>query len=383
MKRLVILFLALSVVIVASGILYAGGNESPHVRIHEVLKVSGSSKNVEVSNEGLDVKEETRQLYNRYSSEEIVTSLYPKFDDKAWADIKYRSLLPTERRSVFEKIGFESRMIYIVPNGKMAAKPIPKNAVPSAKTGLMNPRNPVKVMTLSNKLTLDFDSVQLGTYPTRLLDSKGRELGSVKANRWNAKGDEKIEVTLPDGAADYYVELKDDDGRRVRYCYILLNIEPDPVKPSEDPRVTRTLAKFSASMAEGEQKMHNYMDRHGITDVEQLTEDDMITMTKENMASAPKESRQQVLSSIEIMQKYMKDHNIASMSDLTEKDEAAIQKLMIKNSVSSWPAAFRAAVDKYMKQHKISKYEDLTPEELEAIGQQFERQSTKSRKKTR
>ena len=68
MKRLVILFLALSVVIVASGILYAGGNESPHVRIHEVLKVSGSSKNVEVSNEGLDVKEETRQLYNRYSS---------------------------------------------------------------------------------------------------------------------------------------------------------------------------------------------------------------------------------------------------------------------------------------------------------------------------
>ncbi len=50
-----------------------------------------------------------------------------------------------------------------------------------------------------------------GTYPMRLLDSKGRELGSVKATWPNAAGDDKIELTLPDGAANYYIELNDDE----------------------------------------------------------------------------------------------------------------------------------------------------------------------------
>ena len=376
MKRLVMLFLALSVVLSASSVLYSGGNERPHVRIHEVIKVSGSSKNVEVTDEGLDEKERIRQAYNRYSKGgDTTATLYPKFDDKAWADMKYRSLLPDKRRSVFEQFGVESRIIEIFPKGKMSAKPVPKNTVPSAKTGLLNPRNPVKVTTFSNKLTLDFDDYDLGTYPMRLLDSKGRELGSTK--------DEKIEVTLPDGAADYYIELSDREGRTWKYYYILVNIEPDPVKPAEDPQVTKTLAGFEAAIKQGEQKLQNYMDRHGITDPKQLTEKDMMNMTKEDLSSLPDGKRQQALSSIEIMEKYMKEHNIASMSDLTDKDMKAINKLIIKESVSSWPAGFRAAVDKYMKQHKISKYEDLTSEELEAIEQQFERQTPKSRKKTR
>ncbi len=117
MKRFVMLCLALSVVLAALGVLYAGGNERVHVRIHEVLKVSGSSKNVSVSDEGLDVKEDTRQTHNRYTSDKggVSSIPYPKFDDKAWADMKYRSLLPTEQRSVFEQIGVESRIIEIFP----------------------------------------------------------------------------------------------------------------------------------------------------------------------------------------------------------------------------------------------------------------------------
>ena len=380
MKRFAMLLVSLLFVFALAGMLCAGGNERPHVRIHEVLKVSGSSKNVSVTDDGLDVKENVRQTYNRYRGS---GSLYAKFDDKAWADLKYRSLQPRERRSVLENIGVESRIIEIYPKGKMSAKPVPKNTVPSAKTGLLNPGNPVKVVTFSNKLTLDFDYYDLGTYPMRLLDSKGRELGQVKASWRNATGDEKIEVTLPDGAADYYIELSDEDGRTWKYYYILVNIEPDPVKPAEDPRVTQTLAKSENYRKKQEQQLQDYMKRHGITDTKQLTEEDMMNMAKEEMSSLPKEKRQQALSSMEIIQKYMKDHNIASMSDMTDKDMKAVNKLMINDSVKSWPAEFRTAVDKYMKQHKISKYEDLTHEDFEVIEQQFTRQSSKSRKKTR
>lgn len=387
MKKFSVLAAAVVCMFAFAGILYADSDPFFHTRLHGAIKASGSSKNVNISKEGLDVKENTRQLLIQRKDDQVLSLLYPTFDDKAWANMKFRSLLPAEDRNPFWGVLVEGQTIYIIPEGNLSAKPVPKNTVPSAKTGLLNPRNPLKIMTFSNKLTLDFASY-LDTYPMRLLDSKGRELGSVKATWRNAKGNEKIEFTLPDKAADYYIELNDYDGRATgsktgKYCYILVNIEPDPVKPAEDPKVTENIEKFIASMNKAEQKIQNYMNRHGITDREQLTEDDMITMTKENLASAPEEARQQALSSIEVMQNYMKEHNIASMSELTEKDEAAIRKLMIKNSVSTWPAEFRAAVDKYMKQHKISGYENLTEKDLETISRQFERQPSKSRKKTR
>ena len=374
------------------GVLYADSDPFFHVRLHGAIKASGSSKNVEISDEGLDVKENVRQLLIQRKDDEELSLLYPKFDDKAWANMKFRSLLPAENK-VFWGVLVHGEMIYIVPNenGKMSAKPIPKNTVPSAKTGLLNPRSPIKIMTFTNKLILDFER-DTDTYPMRLLDSKGRELGSIKTTWRNAKGDEKVEITLPDKAANYYIELTDYEGRATegtvngspnKYCYILVNIEPDPVKPAEDPKVTANIEKFEASMKQAEQKARNYMNRHGISDIEQLTEEDMFTMTKEELSSVPDKSRQQALSSIEIMQNYMKEHNISSSQNLTEKDEEAIKKLVLQNSLSSLPAEYRAAIDKYMKQHKISKYEDLTQKDFKAIEQQFTRQTPKSRKKTR
>ncbi len=384
MKKFSVLSAAVVCLFAFAGVLYADSDPFFHVRLHGAIKASGSSKNVEISNEGLDVKESVRQLLIQRKDDEVLNLLYPKFDDKAWANMKFRSLLPAENK-VFWGVLVHGEMIYIVPNEKvkMSAKPVPKNTVPSAKTGLLNPRSPLKIMTFSNKLTLDFER-NTDTYPMRLLDSKGRELGSVKTTWRNAKGDEKVEITLPDKAADYYIELNNNyDGWTNKYCYILVNIEPDPVKPAEDPKVTANIEKFEASMKQAEQKAQNYMDRHGISSVEQLTEDDMFTMTKEDLSSAPDKARQQALSSIEIMQNYMKEHNISSSQNLTEKDIEAIKKLVIKNSVESSPAEYRAAVDKYMKQHKISGYENLTEKDIQTISRQFERQAPKSRKKTR
>ena len=390
MKKFSVLAAVIACLFVFAGVLYADSDPFFHVRLHGAIKASGSSKNVKISDEGLDVKESVRQLLIQRKDDEVLSLLYPKFDDKAWANMKFRSLLPAENK-VFWGVLVGGETIYIIPDGKLSAKPVPKNTVPSAKTGLLNPRNPLKIMTFTNKLSFDFQW-ENDTYPMRFLDSKGRELGSLKANWHNAKGDEKLEVTLPDKAADYYIELTDYEGRATegtvngspsKYCYVLVNIEPDPVKPAEDPKVTANIEKFEASMKQAEQKMQNYMDRHGITDREQLTEDDMFTMMKEEQSSATDKAHKQALSSIEIMQNYMKEHNISRSQNLTEKDMEAIKKLVIKNSVESSPAEFRAAVDKYMKQHKISGYENLTEKDIQTISRQFERQTPKSRKKTR
>lgn len=371
MKKVVMLLAALVLVSAIAGMLYADTQEAIHIRVSGLVKFSGGSKNIGLTPQAFDSREELRQLHSKYINHDIIfDTMYPVFDDKAWADIKYRTSRPVEERSMLEKFSAETPVVHMFPEGKMPGKPIAAKSVPSAKNGLLNPRNPVKMMTFGNVLTLDFEPQIPGTYQARLLDSKGKELARIKSPESPYDESEKITLSVPDGARNYYLELADLYPATKRYCYILLNVEADPVKPAEDPRVTAYLARIEADNQAGERMFRDYMDRKGITDMEQLTEDDMFTMAKERL-SPEDPAQQQALSSIEIMQNYMKQHNISSSQELTEKDEKAINSLVIMNSVKSWPASYRSAVDRYMKQHNIKGYENLTPDDLEAVSRQF------------
>ena len=396
MKRFVALLAAVCV-LAGTGAVFAGLDSVPHVMIGGLLKISGASKNVGLGDindkgeteedEGFDVKESARQLFSttinpaeaaRRAREDksfeaqnfmnlikgetmpdedfLLSSLlsYPEFNDKVWADMKFRSIA-------------EPRSTFLLPKGRLAAKPASANTVPSAKNGLLNPRDPIEIVTFGDSITLGFDFQVVGDYTARLLDSKGREIGELEAS---GREDNSTEIAIHDDG-DYYLEFSDRIGKTRKYCYIFMKIAKDPIKPAEDTTITGAINQMRAAGMKGEKIAGDYMSRKGITDTDQLTEQDKQAIadeyTKSEMASAPESQRQHVMSQMEVIQQYMKERGIPSMAFLTEKDQKELTRRVMNNAALSWPPEVKAAIDDYMKKRNIKGYGDLTEKDTKAI----------------
>ena len=380
-----------------AGVVFAGLDAVPHVTIGELLKASGASKNVGLAdislggeireNEGFDMKESARQLFTTninpaYTAgrlregksvdaqnfanmikdetlpdEEIPMSAalpYKEFNDKVWADMKFRSIA-------------EAKSISVLPKGKMAAKRVNANTIPSAKNGLLNPRNPIEIITFGDNITLGFNFQIEEAYTARLLDSKGKELGGLKSSGSNHVS---TKIAIPyDG--DYYLEFSSPFGRTREYCYILLKIAHDPVKPAEDSTVTGMIAQMRATGMKGEKVAEDYKRRNGITDNDQLTETDKQAIaeeyTKAEMTRASASERQHVMSQMEVIGQYLKERGLASMAQLTEKDQKELTRRVMNNAALFWPPEIKAAIDDYMKKRNIKDYGDLTEKDTKAI----------------
>lgn len=403
------LFMALVLLLVGAGLLNAGLDAVPHVTLGGLLRISGTGKNIRLADisdngtvedsAGFDTKESMRQLYSNNVNvsetgisfkdgtdeqkifydlikhevlpEEFKVSSalpYREFNDKTWADMKFRSLA-------------KGRNISILPAGRMVTKPIRANTIPSAKNGLLNASYPLEITTYSDKITLGFNEQISGLYSARLLDNKGKELGGTRTSG----NHDTTEITLPYASGNYYLEFSDRGSKVKKYCYILLRAEPDDIQPAEDPEVSQNIARMRAANEKGNKIAEDYTTRNNIQDKEQLTDKDTQAIVDEftasEMSSAPVSQRQHVMSQAQVIQEYMREHNIPSMAQLTKKDADELRRRIMKNASLSWPDEFRAIADDYMTQHNISNYEDLTEKDLKTIERLAKKKMPSKRKK--
>ena len=230
--------------------------------------------------------------------------------------------------------GYKFRLIrsgidaVLIPLGNGVNKPVSANTVPTAKTGLLNPDSPIVMTAYSNKVYLGFNHNLASFYSARLLDSKGKLLGSAKSYG----SDEPVQITLQRGTKNYYLEFANEN----KYYYILLNRGSDNVRPAEDKAITRRVAELKASnqqklqkAQEYEQLIQAYMKRHNITACHALTERDMMAINKEYDRAHGVEEDEVVSGMQAVIDNYMKQHGKKSISELTQKDMEEIGKLMM------------------------------------------------------
>ncbi len=180
---------------------------------------------------------------------------------------------------------------------KWAAFPAPKNTVPSRRHGLLNPYEPVEIITYGDTLEISDwggDSV----YSFRVFDAEGRFItGDSMLNEEHTS----TKIKLTPEMQDYYLEFAqarvnygNDDGdtddvsespsidpeTSPEYCYVYLRMSAGRARRlrPEDVRVPPEIAgDYEASQAE----IQEYMLRRNIKSIGDLTADDFVNMAVE------------------------------------------------------------------------------------------------------
>ena len=423
MRRFLMLIAAV-LLLVFSGIAFASPEIVDHITIGNLTKVAGGNSNIELVEitdrqgffedfavkyeNGFDTKEEIKRGLEKDPDAKLGLpfSYFQKFDDEVWADMKYRIIHEKDdvgmvvkggisraiasgyynvkfedllRDGLHEKFKHEDfsmpRSVSLVPECKGVNKPVPANKIPNAKNGLINPNNPIFLTAFTNKIIIDLTNEHCPPRSyIRLIDNKGKLIGSVRDQKKPA------EIILPKDKGTYYLELK---GLTEIY-YIMLNIDVDPVKPTENKGFTNHLNEIRKTTKQAEKNakvMNDYMNEKGISDADDITDEDAIAMA--NRVSEVNGEGGVILSQQQIIDNYMKENNISSMMQLTEKDMNIIGKRIIKNSILSLPAAQRSVVDSYMKKNKIKSYDDITEKDMEKISKLIEKQVSETKKSSK
>ncbi len=193
--------------------------------------------------------------------------------------------------------------------------------IPTEKTGLINPKNPVEIISYSDRVLFGFDDVYRGNYTAKILDNKGRVLASVDKHTTIYPYKGFAEVKVSSKTDKYYIELTNGDKKPSEYFYILLTMKASDTKAERSAKYDRQKEYDDYISVE-----QAYMRKHGITSRESLTDKDMGAIADEirkkkndagsgtDMMSALPEEYKKVLIP------YMKKHGISSIKDLTTED---------------------------------------------------------------
>lgn len=423
MKKFFMLSLVMTTILILSATAYADIAHLSHVVLGNLIKISGGNEYAQLSkidykgdpipDKGFDVKEKWRKVYEGDGTIELMTPEekaiakrmlaergeemppdinvrdilpYEDFSEATWADMKYQSLL---KGSTGSTMVLAFRFF-----GKEAGEPVAKNAIPTEEDGLLNPQDPIEIVTFDNRITLSFaDPLMVEQCEVKLIDSRGNVLGSLTGDDY-AKNQTPATINLPNGVADYYLEFYDFYAplsiNGPRYSYALLRITQDPTPAKADERLInkRTSAVSEGGimdeMALGEKIAGEYMKEKGITDRNKLSDEDTQVIANRileaQIAAAPREQQEAMRSQLQVINDYMKEKGIKNMAQLSQKDMKEIERRSKRAAILSWPAEYQAVANKYMKQHKIKNYEDLTEKDLNAISKMIQRRESEAKK---
>lgn len=319
---------AVMILLIVSECSYAGMDPILHICIANVEKMTGGNSRIKFN--PIDYLKE--------------------FEDKErWGDMKY-----IEYRQNPTTIG-GGAMLKLLGSGvkKQSAK------IPTEKTGLINPKNPIEIISYSDKVLFGFDMDFHGSYSARILDSKGKVLASIDKNTSINQNKGYAEIKVSPKAEKYYVEVTDGDKNPAEYYYIVLTMKATDIKAEPS-------ASFIKQEKEAEKYMafeQAYMKKHGITKREDLTQKDMEAMVEELRRKDREEYKAKnpgydMLSHMPeeykaIISPYMKEHGISSMEDLTIEDwqnlEAELVKLQNKAGAANKVKATEKAKAKNKK----------------------------------
>ncbi|MBQ7169009.1 MAG: hypothetical protein IJR63_03810 [Synergistaceae bacterium] len=205
---------------------------------------------------------------------------------------------------------FKGGSVELQPMGRGAGRPVASGRVPTANDRLMNPSEPIEITANGNSVTFLFDKYQYTGIKLRILDSRGKVLGSMP--------DEDSRFTLKVSAKpeNYYVESEDGG----RYRYFLLSIKSGPeVKRNMPSNVDMESAR--RQLAVFQEIEQEYRRQHSIGEDEELSQSDMqkIYLTVQERLYGKETARQQEIAQ-EITNAYMKRKGITDPNKLTQKD---------------------------------------------------------------
>ena len=295
-----------------------GDNESLfHVVIANVEKVSGGN--------------------SRISYEPVDLHLPSNKEECAYQKYKFNQDHPSRK-------GTYPSGATLQPQGSGSGKRAGK--VPTEKNGLLNAKNPINVVSYSDKVFFHFETDEHQKWlssAVRILDSSGKVLASLKEN------DDVAEIKVPSKAGKYYVELSRNDSGKPEYFYILMIMKATDIKPA-----------YSARLAKNE-------------------------------AESAKEQKEQFDKIMSAEQEYMKKHSIKKREDLTQKDmEAIVEEIRRKDMeeyksqnpgqdmMKHMPEEYKAVFLPYMKKHGISSIEDLTIEDWKNLEPELQKLQNKA-----
>lgn len=229
------------------------------------------------------------------------------------------------------------------PKGSGSLKRASK--IPTEKTGLINAKNPINVISYNDKIFFGFETEEHQKWfssSVRILDSNGKVLASLN------KDNDMAEIKVPSKAGKYYVELSRNDNGKPEYFYILMSMKATDVKPAYSARLAKNEAESAKSQQEEYDKIMSaeqaYMKKHGITKRQDLTQKDMEAIAEEIRRKNMEEYKaqnpgQDIMKHLpeeykEIFLPYMKQHGISRFEDLTIEDwknlEPELNKLQDK-----------------------------------------------------
>ena len=208
--------------------------------------------------------------------------------------------------------------------GKAVKKPV-NNKIPTAASGLINPRNPIVIIANGDKIIFSFDDVQYVGHSIRILDSKGRVLASMPDKN------STFELRLSGQEKDYYVEVKD-----YLYFYVLIKAKSGSayVEPTETVTPYQQSPELERIYAKNDPIIEEYMRQHSIRDRSDLTQEDWKIISERFLASLTPSERALLNSQGDmvnnIVKSYMKEHSITDENKLTMQDWKVIQERIQK-----------------------------------------------------
>lgn len=321
-KFLCFTVLVMTVLTFTAGLCYGDPPELFHFAIGNVEKVFGGNSRI---------KYDPVDILKGMNKEEVAHKKF-LYSQKS-QQIMY--VFPGPMVTVFE------------PQGSGSRKPAGK--IPTEKTSLLNPKNPIDVTSYSDKVLFGFaNSTEFQTWSSsvvRVIDSKGKVLATLKKDGDSAK------ITVSPKPAKYYVELSRNDNGKSEYFYILLNMKATDVKPAYSAKIAKEDSERErAQKKEFDEYMsveQDYMKKRGLKNRGDLTEDDMTNIVDEygkkkkaeagdgtrigfeaEMRALPPEMRA-------VLESYMKAHGISSIQDMTVRDWQALEPELKKVQNSS------------------------------------------------
>ena len=291
---------AVMVLLFVSECSYAGMDSILHVYIANVEKMTGGNSRIKFS--PIDLRKDEP-------------------DKERWAYMKYLDYQQNPTT-----IG-GGAMLRLMGSGvkKQSAK------IPTEKTGLINPKNPIEIISYSDKVLFGFDMEYHGDYTAKILDSKGKVLASINKGTSIYPNQNKgyAEIKVSPKAEKYYVEVTDGDKNPAEYYYIALTMKATDVKAERSEYYTQYYNNLQNENDEYMSVMQAHMKKHGITNMESLTDKDKAAISdeyrkKKNAGDDDKSwdnaLRQMPEEQRAIFLPYMKKHGISSMKDLTTED---------------------------------------------------------------
>ena len=257
---------------------------------------------------------------------------------------------------------------------------IKAKSIPSKKV-LLNANAPILINSFSDKIILTFgrDAADYcNTDFVNVLDDKGKIINTLQGlstmSYKNLNENHFIEIKVTDKYKNYYLELKDHDTKK--FYYVLLKIKSTDYPAKENKDLSEYDDKNLAQNNFQKEIINEYMREHNIKDESNLKDKDYEAIAEISRAKykANQSSINQKMA--DALENYIKTHGIKDFENMTEKDFEAMNKDFMKSLTPEEKKKLDTRdeiMNAYVKKHSITDETKLSPKDIKEINKEIEK----------